>query len=192
MNHPVPSRIILVTGGARSGKSTFAENLVKQSSLEPRFYIATAPVLDEEMADRVKRHRARREGEHWTTIEEECDLEAALDRAVAEGARVILVDCLTLWIGNLIYRDSQLEEAAIAQRAQKLAEKLRTLPATTVLVINEVGMGIVPEHALSRRFRDLSGRCGQILAAEADEVYLLVAGIALSVKKTGENCHVTA
>ncbi len=176
------NELILVTGGARSGKSRTAEELARAGG-ERRFYIATAPVLDEEMRDRVTRHQAMRAADHWLTIEEETALEGALERAAAAGAESILVDCLTLWINNLMYHQQLSDEAAMARRAEALVARVRQLPCRrVVMVINEVGMGVVPESALSRRFRDCSGRCAQIVAAHADAVYLTVAGIALPIK----------
>ena len=173
--------VILVIGGARSGKSEWAEQLACAAG-ERRYYIATCPVLDAEMADRVARHRRSRAGANWTTIEEQTELESALERAAAAGAEAILVDCLTLWINNLLFHDPGLDEAAMARRAENLAACLRRLPGTTVLVINEVGLGLVPESPLARRFRDLSGRCARILAAAADRVYFTVAGIPQKIK----------
>jgi len=175
------NRITLVIGGARSGKSAFAENLVRQNGGN-RFYIATAPVLDPEMEDRVRRHKERRIADHWTTIEEETELAEALKLAVMQGAESILVDCLTLWINNLLYHESGITEDEMAARTDVLLKTLRRLPASTVLVIGETGLGVVPESPLARKFRDLSGRCAQILAAGADEVYFTVAGIAQRIK----------
>ena len=175
------NKIILVTGGARSGKSAFAENLVRNSGGK-RFYIATAPVLDHEMEDRVRRHKERRENENWTTIEEEIDLDHALESAVRQGAGSILVDCLTLWISNLLYRKPEMDEDGMAELSEKLVKTLKKIPAQTVLVTNETGLGIVPENPLARKFRDLSGKCSQIIAAQADEVYFTVAGIPWRIK----------
>ena len=175
------NRIVLVTGGARSGKSRFSEGLVLQSEGNP-FYIATSPVLDDETADRVRRHRLRREAANWTTIEEERNLVGAVRLAAAEDAGAVLIDCLTLWINNLLFEDPGLSEDDMARKAEELVAALREGPPVCVLVINEVGLGIVPESPLSRRFRDLSGRCAQIVAAAADEVYFTVAGIAKRIK----------
>ena len=175
------SKLILVTGGARSGKSRFAEKLAREGG-KRRFYIATAPVFDAEMAERVARHKALRAKDSWQTIEEETDLVSALSRAAAQGAETILVDCLTLWINNLLYRDEKLSEEALAQVCGKVLDRARELPAQVVMVISEVGLGLVPENALSRRFRDLSGRCAQLAAERADEVYFLIAGIPQRIK----------
>lgn len=175
------AKLILVTGGARSGKSSFAERLTDPFAGE-RFYIATAPVLDEEMADRVVRHKKIREGKHWQTIEEQLDLCTALKTAQKKGAKAVLVDCLTLWINNLLYHDKELNEEKMALLTRDFLECADTFDGTLVLVLNEVGMGIVPETALSRTFRDCSGRCGQIIASRAQEVYLCVCSIPMQIK----------
>ncbi len=176
------NKLILITGGARSGKSRLAEELVLAAEGTP-FYLATAPVFDAEMADRVRRHRERRETQNWVTIEEQRDLAGAVRRAAA-GAGAVLIDCLTLWINNLLYETPELTEDAIAERTRELVDALRAGPPLCVLVINEVGLGLVPESPLARRFRDLSGRCAQIVAADADEVYFTVAGIAQRIKSS--------
>ena len=173
--------IVLVTGGARSGKSAFAEGLVRSCGGR-RFYIATAPVCDAEMAERVRLHRDRRAADGWTTIEEQVDLPRALKAAAEQGAEAVLVDCLTLWINNLLYHDETLDEGRFAERCREMLECLRALPLRGVLVLSEVGLGMVPGNALARRFRDLSGRCAQLVAAEADEVFLVVAGIPVKIK----------
>lgn len=179
------NRIVLVTGGARSGKSRFSEGLVLQSEGNP-FYIATCPVLDDETADRVRRHRLRREAANWTTIEEERNLVGAVRLAAAEDAGAVLIDCLTLWINNLFFRAEQEKrefgEAEMAAECDRLIPELRAFPGIVVAVLNEVGMGIVPESPLARRFRDCSGRCGQKIAAAADALYFTVCGIAQRIK----------
>ena len=175
------NRIILVTGGARSGKSVFAENLTAAFAGR-RAYIATAPVTDGEMAQRVKAHWERRAGNGWSNIEEQCDLVSALRRAEELHAEAVLVDCLTLWISNLMFRSGSFSEADMCAETEKLTAALKTFPGTAVLVISEVGQGIVPENALARRFRDCSGRCGQMIAADADEVWYCVCGIPMKIK----------
>jgi adenosylcobinamide kinase / adenosylcobinamide-phosphate guanylyltransferase len=175
--HP---RLTLVLGGARSGKSRYAESLVAATP-PPWIYVATAQAQDTEMAGRIAHHRARR-GAGWHTVEAPHDLAAAIDAAPA-GA--ILVDCLTLWLTNRMLAKSDIAgdtahdidthtcglEAALARRG-----------GPAVLVSNEVGSGIVPDNALARRFRDLQGRLNQRLAAHADRVVLVVAGLPLIVK----------
>ncbi|MEO1680314.1 MAG: bifunctional adenosylcobinamide kinase/adenosylcobinamide-phosphate guanylyltransferase [Pseudomonadota bacterium] len=164
---------ILVTGGARSGKSTLAEGLALRLSPCP-IYIATAEALDGEMAARIAAHRESR-GAAWQTREVPLDLSDAL--ADTDGGPARLVDCLTLWLSNLLHagRDP-------AREGPRLAEAVAAQSAPVVLVTNEVGAGIVPENKLARRFRDEAGRLNQTVAARCDRVYLSVAGHPLQVK----------
>ncbi|MBD8875704.1 bifunctional adenosylcobinamide kinase/adenosylcobinamide-phosphate guanylyltransferase [Roseibium polysiphoniae] len=164
----------LVFGGARSGKSRFAEDLAVKSGLN-RLYVATSPIIDAEMHERVAQHRAQR-GEHWRTLEEELDLAGVLD-CEAGPETVILIDCLTLWLNNLIYR-----ERDVATETARLAEALRHLKGPCVLVSNEVGMGIVPDNPLARSFRDLQGRLNQDIAAVVRQVIFVAAGLPLILK----------
>ena len=164
--------IHLILGGARSGKSREAEGIVAAFA-SPFLYLATGRAWDDEMRERVATHRARR-NEQWQTVEVPVRLAAALDEA---GARPVLVDCLTLWLTNLL-----LEEHDVEQAASGLIAVLRRRRAPTVLVGSEVGMGIVPENALARRFRDEAGLLHQRVAAVADRVVLVVAGLPLVVK----------
>jgi adenosylcobinamide kinase/adenosylcobinamide-phosphate guanylyltransferase len=161
-----------VIGGARSGKSRYAESLI--AALPPPWiYLATAQALDAEMAARIEQHRARR-GAGWTTVEAPRDLAGAL---AAHRGTPMLVDCLTLWLSNVMLAGIDIEpEIAGLQRA------LADASAPLVLVANEVGFGIVPENALARRFRDLQGLLNQRIAAGADRVVLMVAGLPLVVK----------
>ena len=179
------NRLILVTGGARSGKSAFAERLLCDVTAR-RAYIATCPVLDDEMRERVRRHRENRAAANWLTIEEQFDPGAALRRAEEQGCDGALIDCLTLWLSNLFFRAEQRNEpfgeAEAAVECEKLLPQLRAFPGTVVAVLNEVGSGVVPESPLGRRFRDASGRCGQLIAASADELFLAVCGIAIRIK----------
>lgn len=169
---------ILVTGGARSGKSAFSERLAL--SLGPRpVYIATAEAGDGEMAARIEAHRARR-GPEWRLVEAPLALAEAL-AASDDGTTPRLVDCLTLWLTNLILADRPWEPAAEA-----LAAGLAAQSGPVVLVTNEVGAGIVPENALARRFRDAAGHVNQMVAAVCDDVYLTVAGQPLRVKPHAE------
>ena len=165
--------LTLVLGGARSGKSRHAETLVTALA-QPWLYIATGEPRDNEMAARIAEHRARR-GDEWQTVEAPHDLAAAL-AAVPAGAAV-LVDCLTLWLTNVMLAGADVD-AEISRFERALEE--RTGPV--ILVTNEVGLGIVPENALARRFRDAAGRLNQRLARLADRVILLVAGIPMKVK----------
>jgi adenosylcobinamide kinase/adenosylcobinamide-phosphate guanylyltransferase len=166
--------LTLVLGGARSGKSRLAEALVRRwAGAATPTYIATAEALDAEMQARIERHRADR-GEAWTTVEAPMALPAALMRARAVP---VLVDCLTLWLSNLMLADRPLDRAADA-----LMTALQERRAPTVLVANEVGLGIVPETPLGRRFRDAAGLLNQQIAARADAVVFAAAGLPLVLK----------
>lgn len=166
--------ITLVLGGARSGKSRYAEGLVTASP-GPRVYIATARIWDAEMADRVARHKEDR-GPGWTTVEEPSDLSGALRRHAVAGTGV-LVDCLTLWLSNLM-----MAEADVPARSADLLAALAGVEGRVVLVSNEVGLGIVPDNALARRFRDHAGRLHQDIAAVANRVVFVAAGLPLLLK----------
>ena len=167
--------LTLVIGGARSGKSTFAEGLVTACGA-PRRYIATAEAWDDEMRDRIARHREDR-GPAWTTIEAPLDLAGALGSALPGEA--VLVDCATLWLTNHLLADHDL-----AAETARLSAALTTCPAPVVVVTNETGWGIVPENALARRFRDAQGRLNQRLSAEADLVVTVIAGLPMVLKGT--------
>lgn len=178
------ARIVLVTGGSRSGKSSYAQELAEQVG-GPRVFIATCPVIDDEMAERVRRHRDRRDKATWDTIEETTDLAVALRRANGHG--VVLVDCLTVWIANLMHeaerRGGRLTEDDMAGICREVVDVCTELSGAAIFVTNEVGLGIVPDNAPARRYRDLVGRCNQILADAADEVTLVVCGIPMDVKQ---------
>ena len=165
---------LLVLGGARSGKSRYAEARIRGTPLAP-VYIATAQPLDDEMADRIARHRRDR-GDGWRTVEAPLDLPAAIAAESGTGAAV-LVDCLTLWATNLILADRDVDDAK-----ESLVSAIRAHSGALVLVSNEVGLGIVPENALSRRFRDVAGRMNQAVAAVVDEVQFIAAGLPLKLK----------
>jgi adenosylcobinamide kinase/adenosylcobinamide-phosphate guanylyltransferase len=165
--------LTLVLGGARSGKSRHAETLVTAMP-PPLVYVATAEPLDDEMAARIAEHRARRD-DRWRTVEAPLDLAGAL--AAAPAGASILVDCLTLWLSNLM-----LAKADVEVEIERFEAALSQASGSIVVVANEVGLGIVPDNALARRFRDAAGNLNQRLAARADRVALLVAGIALKVK----------
>jgi adenosylcobinamide kinase / adenosylcobinamide-phosphate guanylyltransferase len=163
---------VLVLGGARSGKSRYAEGLAEGVPGE-RLYIATAEAGDEEMAARIAAHRQRR-ANRWTTLEAPIALAEALQ---GTAAPFVLIDCITLWISNLLLADID-----VAPRVEALAEALRARPGTVAVVSNEVGLGIVPDNALARRFRDEAGLANQRLAQACDEVVLLTAGLPLRLK----------
>jgi adenosylcobinamide kinase / adenosylcobinamide-phosphate guanylyltransferase len=164
--------LTLVLGGARSGKSRYAESLIAASP-PPWAYVATAEAGDAEMIDRIAAHRSRR-GCAWRTIEAPRDLDAALKSC---GTMPVLVDCLTLWLSNLMLAETDIE----AEMA-RLENSLAAAAAPVVLVANEVGYGVVPDHPLGRRFRDLQGVLNQRIAARADRVVLVVAGLPLALK----------
>ena len=170
---PEAHALTLVLGGARSGKSRHAEALTLRHP-PPWRYIATARALDAEMATRIAEHRARR-SEGWITAEAPLDLPAAL--AEAPDGQPVLIDCLTLWLSNLLLAGADPEP-----EASRLAAALAARRGPWVAVANEVGLGIVPETPLARRFRDAAGRLNQAVAAAADEVLLLVAGLPLRLK----------
>jgi len=166
--------VTLVLGGARSGKSRFAESLITAAP-GPWIYLATGEAGDAEMAARIRHHRELR-GEGWRTVEEPLDLAGALRHAAGEGG-AILVDCLTLWVSNLMAGSRDV----IAETAQLVAA-LPQISVPIVFVSNEVGLGIVPDNALARAFRDEAGRVNQAVAAAADRVYFIAAGLPLAMK----------
>jgi len=177
------AEIILITGGSRSGKSAFAEKTA-EALPGPHAYIATCPVIDPETEERIRKHREARRGKGWKTIEETIDLAGVIRRTGA--CRVLLVDCLTLWINNLLYEAGKrgkifTEEAAVG-RCRELTDSCGAFGGTVIFVTNELGMGIVPENETARRFRDIAGRCNQEIAAAADTVTLVVSGIPLNLK----------
>lgn len=167
-------RLTLILGGARSGKSRHAEDLIQASGLSP-YYIATAEPLDGEMTDRITQHRERR-GAVWQTIEEPLALSETLTQVNAEG-RALLVDCLTLWLTNLMVNEREIEA-----ETEKLVESLDKLKGVTILVSNEVGQGVMPTNKMARRFIDHTGRLHQRLAAQADCVLFMTAGLAQQLK----------
>lgn len=166
--------VTLVLGGVRSGKSRLAESVI-QAEPSPWVYIATGQALDEDMAARIAAHQARRDA-RWHTLNAPLAVSFALDEA---GPRPVLVDCLTLWLTNLILDCRDLETETC-----RLLEALHRRSAKTVLVSNEVGMGIVPDHALGRRFRDAAGVLHQRIAAEAERVLFVAAGLPIALKGT--------
>jgi len=164
--------VVLLLGGARSGKSRIAQARAETLPGE-LVYVATGEALDAEMAERIARHRADR-GPRWRTVESPIDLPETIRR---ENGHVLLVDCLTLWLSNLM-----LGERDVTTATDQLLAALDAASGTVLLVSNEVGMGIVPENALARRFRDEAGRLNQRVAAVADEVLLVAAGLSLRMK----------
>ncbi len=165
-------KVTLVLGGARSGKSAYAEALIGETG---GLYLATAEARDAEMAARIAHHRLRR-GSAWQTLEEPIELAATLRHEARQG-RAILVDCLTLWLSNIMATGRNVDH-----ETERLRAVLPTLAGPVVLVANEVGLGIVPEQALGRAFRDHAGRLNQAIARVADRVVLVVAGLSLILK----------
>ncbi|WP_151732944.1 bifunctional adenosylcobinamide kinase/adenosylcobinamide-phosphate guanylyltransferase [Paenibacillus tengchongensis] len=173
---------ILVTGGARSGKSGFAERLTLSQAAEA-VYVATGQAFDEEMAARIALHRERRDadGGRWQTLEEPFNLPELLDRL--SGGKAVLVDCLTLWLSNVLLAAEGRDGAAHAEaEIARLERSVAAFRGTLVLVTNEVGDGIVPEYALGRLYRDLAGRMNTRLAAVCGQVFLVTAGIPVELK----------
>ena len=164
----------LVIGGARSGKTRYALEQAQACGASRRVMIATAQALDEEMAERIARHRAER-GEAWATVEAPLDLAGAV--AALGASDVAVIDCLTLWLTNHL-----LAEADLGQQVAELTRALAASPAALYVVSNEVGQGIVPDNALARRFRDEAGWMNQAMAAAADRVVLVSAGLPLVLK----------
>jgi len=165
---------LLVLGGARSGKSRYAQD--RAEALEGRhIFIATAQAHDDDMRDRIARHRADRD-DRWSTVEAAHALSAAIDAHRGTGA-IVLVDCLTLWASNLLLAGRDMDLAAAMLHAS-----IHRFEGDLILVSNEVGSGIVPENALARRFRDIAGRLNQRVAAAVSEVQLVVAGLPLAIK----------
>ncbi len=176
--------LILVTGGSRSGKSNFALGLAGKRE-GPRTYIATAQAFDEEMKRRIAAHqKARPAG--WALVEEPTRVPEAVAAALRQAGAVLL-DCVTLWISNLLIADDLFDESSAEARADELVESARGRPgAVAIVVTNEVGSGVVPETVLGRRFRDCAGRANEVIARAADEVYFMVSGIPLRIKPKGE------
>jgi len=174
--------VTLVTGGARSGKSRFARDLAARY-LGRRAFIATAEAMDDEMRDRIRRHREER-GELYATVEEPIDLAAALGRLPGD-TEVAIIDCLTVWLGNLLHRRGQGGGGAELVDLPEVSAFLAAVadpPCSLVLVTNEVGFGVIPENALARRYVELLGRLNQDVAERAARVVLLVSGLPLALK----------
>jgi adenosylcobinamide kinase / adenosylcobinamide-phosphate guanylyltransferase len=167
--------IIFVTGGARSGKSTFALNLARATN-EAVTFIATAQAFDDEMTERITKHQLERPKE-WTTIEASIDVHTALENT---QTRVVILDCLSLLVSNLMLENYS--ETQILERIQNALEIAKTRDLKLIVVSNEVGSGVVPEYPLGRLFRDVLGRANQTVAATSSEAYLLVAGLSLRLK----------
>ncbi|MFA5094238.1 MAG: bifunctional adenosylcobinamide kinase/adenosylcobinamide-phosphate guanylyltransferase [Candidatus Omnitrophota bacterium] len=171
------SEIILLTGGVRSGKSRYAQSIAANTGNKV-FYIATAEALDPEMRKRIKTHRRSRP-RNWSVVEEPLSVSKAVKR-LPQGRKTVIIDCITMLISNLIREG--LGDPAICSEIRRIMSLLRGNSAFSVIVTNEVGLGIVPDNPLGRRFRDTQGIVNSIIAKEADKVCLLVSGIPLYIK----------
>ncbi|HGJ67293.1 TPA: bifunctional adenosylcobinamide kinase/adenosylcobinamide-phosphate guanylyltransferase [bacterium] len=175
--------LIFITGGARSGKSTLAVELAKKYNGKVTF-IATAQAGDDEMKKRISLHKQERPQE-WTTIEEPIDVASAIDSAV--GYDIIIIDCITLLVSNLLCKNENMDETQwIFEKINDLVYSAKRFDGTVIIISNEVGMGIVPENKLARDFRDIAGKANQIIAGSADKVYVCFSGIPLLIKGTGD------
>lgn len=168
--------VTLITGGCRSGKSRMAQRLA--SAYEQRVFIATAQPIDHEMERRIAAHQRER-GDGWTTLEEPLDLAAALQR-VPHGTQVAVVDCITVWLGNLMYLLP--DDETIHEQIGRFINALSNVDYSLLIVTNEVGMGIVPADRETRRYRDLAGFTNQRLADAADQVIFMVSGLPINLK----------
>jgi adenosylcobinamide kinase/adenosylcobinamide-phosphate guanylyltransferase len=176
MNKSQENELLLVLGGSRSGKSSWALRYVEEK-YQPCIFIATAEVMDEEMAERVRLHKESR-GPAWKLIEEPLNIDNDLETKCVH-AEAVLIDCMTVWLSNVLLKKGK-DEVSVYQN--RLLEVLSRRRQAVIIVSNEVGSGIVPEHPLGREFRDLAGMLNQKLAAIADRVVLTVAGIPVNIK----------
>ncbi len=174
------SHITLILGGARSGKSTVAEQLARDA--DRVLFVATAEALDEEMEDRIEAHRRSRPAD-WDTLEEPRGLVPAL-RPLLGAYDVFLVDCITMWVSNLLLEEEDPTggERRVAAETRRLLALMEASDAAWILVSNEVGLGLVPNSPLGRQYRDVLGRVNQTIAARADRVRLMIAGLSLDMK----------
>ncbi|MCX7840505.1 MAG: bifunctional adenosylcobinamide kinase/adenosylcobinamide-phosphate guanylyltransferase [Anaerolineae bacterium] len=169
----------LILGGARSGKSDFAQRLARERGGDDVLFVATAEARDDEMRARIAAHRASRP-DTWRTLESPREVARALESAAR--ARVVVVDCVTLWVSNVLLADEARAEAEMTRELDELLAWYRAHEITLILVSNEVGLGLVPDNALGRTYRDLLGAVNKKLAEYADEVFFLVAGLPLEIK----------
>jgi len=176
-------KLILVTGGARSGKSSYALS-VAESISEMKLFVATCPHLDEEMSERVERHKEERTDRGWKTIEETTEL-ARVFAVETRGFDVVLIDCITLWVNNILYvsGEDNVDDYMIRDLCRRWLDRAGQFPGVLICVTNEVGMGVVPDNRLARKYRDLVGTCNQLLGEVADEVILVCCGVPLFLKK---------
>ncbi len=179
------SKLILITGGARSGKSSYALELAESLS-EKRLFVATCPTIDPEMSERVRRHQEEREGRGWQTIETELNLKDLLLN-IGTKYDVILIDCITLWVNNLLFDAEKkglfVTDQIVADLCRQWLDTIRNQQSVVICVTNEVGLGIVPDNRLARKYRDLVGTANQIIGKAADDVALVSCGIPLYIKQ---------
>ena len=179
------NRLIYISGGCRSGKSAYAQERAEMLTGR-RAYLATCPQIDSEMDHRIALHQSQREGREWETIEAPINLSEAVRQA--KDFDILLIDCLTLWINNLLYQaeknSNSLTEEQISERCYELVDVCRQGGQTIIFVTNELGMGLVPADVISRHYRDCLGRCNQTIAKLADEAVFIVSGIPLILKGT--------
>lgn len=180
-------KLILITGGARSGKSDYAQ--LRAEGIEgEHFFVASCPVVDSEMDERIRRHKQDRANGKWKTIEEELDLSGVIDRL--PNGSICLVDCLTLWVNNLMYQaektGEEFSEDEMQVQVGRFLQSALIYTGTLFCVSNEVGMGVVPDNPLARKYRDCVGRCNRLIAAAADEVILVSCGLPLFLKQSTE------
>jgi adenosylcobinamide kinase/adenosylcobinamide-phosphate guanylyltransferase len=176
--------IILILGRARSGKSSFAQELAQQIGGDSVLYVATAQAGDEEMRQRIERHQQSRPA-GWRTLEAQRNVGQAILQSHAD-VTAVLIDCITLLTSNRLveFRDAFAEEAdaAVTAEIEKLVQCAQTIPGTLIIVSNEVGMGVVPAYPMGRAYRDLLGKANQVLAKHAEKVYVLIAGLPMQIK----------
>ena len=173
MNSP---KVLLVTGGSRSGKTAYS--LGRAMPFENRIYLATAEAIDDEMRDRIARHQKER-GDHFQTMEEPLDLASALNR-IPEETDVLLIDCMTVWLGNLMHKNG--EQTEPYSEVHEFINALKNPPCNIIIVTNEIGSGIIPHDAMTRTYRDHAGWLNQDIAKVADEVVLVACGLPLTLK----------
>lgn len=185
------AKIILITGGARSGKSSYALERAESLSSK-RLFVATCPKIDAEMSERVRRHQEERRGRGWVTLEKETRL-ADVFIQQTEGFEVVLIDCITLWVNNILFADAghgqTVDDQHIGALCREWLNATHRFAGTVICVTNEVGLGIVPDNALARRYRDLVGTCNQTIGKQADEVILVSCGIPLTIKESKDDTH---
>lgn len=177
--------VTLITGGTRSGKSDFALELAEGVSLaRKRIFIATCPKIDDEITLRIHKHQEEREGHGWKTIEEQLDIVGIIEKL--DNPSIVLVDCMTLWVNNIIYNSENnnydFSEQDMIDEAKKIVELARRKDVELFCVTNEVGMGIVPADKKTRYYRDLVGKCNKTVATLSDNVFLVSCGIPLKLK----------